>query len=49
MAVAVDPQNGPWPIYEPKAPYRYALEVNQGFFQRKGVAAGARFEFIPAK
>ncbi len=49
MAVAVDPRAGPWPIYEPKAAYRYALEVNQGYFQRKGITPGARFEFIPAK
>jgi hypothetical protein len=49
MAVAVDPQTGPWPIYEPRAAYRYALEVNQGYFMRKGITAGARFEFIPVK
>ncbi len=49
MAVAADPQAGPWPIYEPKAAYRYALEVNQGYFQRKGVTPGARLEFTPAK
>jgi hypothetical protein len=44
MAVATDPERGPWPIYEPKTPYRYALEVNQGFFGRKGIATGARLE-----
>lgn len=49
MAVAVDPQTGPWPIYEPKAAYRYALEVNQGYFQRKGITPGARLEFTAAK
>ncbi|MGQ0550222.1 MAG: DUF192 domain-containing protein [Armatimonadota bacterium] len=49
MAVAADPQAGPWPIYEPKAAYRYALEVNQGYFQRKGITQGARLEFAPAK
>lgn len=49
MAVAADPQAGPWPIYEPRAAYKYALEVNQGFFQRKGISPGARLEFIPAK
>jgi len=49
MAVAADPQAGPWPIYEPKAAYRYALEVNQGYFQRKGITPGARLEFAPAK
>ncbi|MGH2373342.1 MAG: DUF192 domain-containing protein [bacterium] len=49
MAVAVDPLAGPWPIYEPKATYRYALEVNQGYFQRKGITPGARLEFTVAK
>ncbi len=49
MAVVADPQAGPWPIYEPRAPYRYALEVNQGYFQRNGIAEGARLEFIPSK
>jgi len=49
MAVAADPQAGPWPIYEPRAPFRYALEVNQGYFQRKGIAVGARLEFVPSK
>jgi len=49
MAVAADPQAGPWPIYEPKAAYRYALEVNQGYYQRKGITPGARLEFTPAK
>lgn len=49
MAVAADPQAGPWPIYEPRAAYRYALEVNQGYFQRKGITPGARVEFVPAR
>lgn len=48
MAVP-DPQAASIPIYEPGAPYRYALEVNQGYFQRRGITAGARLEFIPAK
>ena len=26
-------------------PYRYALEANQGFFQRNGIAVGGRVEF----
>lgn len=49
MSVAADPTAGPFPIYEPSQPYRYALEVNQGFFQRRGITAGARLELIIAK
>jgi uncharacterized membrane protein (UPF0127 family) len=49
MPIAADPANGPFPIYESSAPYRYALEVNQGFFQRKGITPGTRLELIPVK
>lgn len=42
MAVPADPQTGPWPIYEPSVAYRYALEVNQGFFKKNGIGPGAR-------
>ena len=49
MRVVDDPERGPFPIYEPSEPYRYALEVNQGFFQRKGVTTGARLELTPLK
>src|SRR3970040_543934 len=49
MPIVADPANGPFPIYESSAPYRYALEVNQGFFQRKGITPGARLELIPVK
>jgi uncharacterized membrane protein (UPF0127 family) len=49
MAVAADPENGPFPTYEASAPYRHALEVNQGFFQRKGITTGARLELTPAR
>jgi uncharacterized membrane protein (UPF0127 family) len=48
MDVADDPQNGPFPIYESKRPYRYALEVNQGFFKRKGLGVGAVATYRPA-
>ena len=41
MAVAADPKNGPFPIYESQKPFKYALEVNQGFFKRKGLGIGA--------
>lgn len=47
MQVAPDPANGPFTIYEPGEPYRYALEVNQGYFKRKGFTPGARLELIP--
>ncbi len=32
-------------LHRPAQPYRYALEVNQGFFKRNGVSAGDRVEF----
>lgn len=31
----------------PRAPSRYALEVRQGEFQRRGIARGARVEGLP--
>jgi uncharacterized protein len=31
-------------LHIPARPYRYALEVNQGFFDRNGIAAGDRAE-----
>jgi uncharacterized protein len=31
-------------LHVPARPYRYALEVNQGFFDRNGIAAGDRVE-----
>ncbi len=46
MQVAPDPASGPFTIYDPSAPYRYALEVNQGYFKRKGITPGARLELI---
>lgn len=49
MRVAPDPANGPFTIYEPSAPYRYALEVNQGYFNRKGITPGARLELVPER
>lgn len=49
MQVAPDPANGPFTVYEPKSTYRYALEVNQGYFRRHGISPGARMELIPAK
>lgn len=49
MDVAPDPANGPFRIYEPRQAYRYALEVNRGYFARRGIAPGARLEYIPAR
>ena len=31
-------------LHQPSFPYRYALEVNQGFFDRNGVSVGDRVE-----
>jgi len=42
MAVAKDPQNGPFEIYKPAKTSHYALEVNQGFFPRKNITVGAK-------
>ena len=42
MAVAKDPQNGPFEIYKPAKTSHYALEVNQGFFPRKNLTVGAK-------
>lgn len=47
MAVAADPQEGPFPIYESAKPFRYALEVNQGYFRRKGLGVGAVATYRP--
>jgi uncharacterized membrane protein (UPF0127 family) len=49
MKVAPDPETGPFEIYTPAQAYRYALEVNQGYFARKGITPGARFELVPAR
>ena len=49
MKVAPDPEKGPFDIYAPSRPYRYALEVNQGYFKRKGIEPGVRVELIPVK
>ena len=45
MPVAPDPENGPFVYYTSKAPYRYALEVNQGFFSQHGIDTGADVVF----
>lgn len=45
MKVAPDPDVGPFEIYASRKPFKYALEVNQGYFKRKGIAIGARVQF----
>jgi hypothetical protein len=45
MAVEPDPAR-PQQFYAPGEPYRYALEVNQGYFARRGIEAGARLELL---
>lgn len=47
MAVAPDPERGPFAFYESAKPYRYALEVNQGFFRRNGITVGAQVTYRP--
>lgn len=48
MDVAASPKEGPFPIYESQKPFRYALEVNQGFFKRKSLGIGALGTYKPA-
>ncbi len=48
MTVEPDPER-PANFYAPSMPYRYALEVNMGFFQRNGITPGARLELIIPK
>lgn len=33
------------PTYPAQRPFRYALEVNQGYFARRGIGVGARIEY----
>ncbi|MGH7418216.1 MAG: DUF192 domain-containing protein, partial [Candidatus Rokuibacteriota bacterium] len=47
MAVAPNPREGPFTIYESRAPALYALEVRQGLFKQKGIGVGARVVFTP--
>jgi len=46
MAVEKDPAH-PVAFYSPGQAYRYALEVNQGFFARNGITPGARVTYRP--
>lgn len=45
MTVAPNPQEGPFTIYESRAPARYALEVRQGLFRRYNAGIGTRILF----
>jgi len=47
MQVAPDPAEGPFTIYESAKPYRYALEVNLGFFARHRIEVDAGVRYIP--
>jgi uncharacterized membrane protein (UPF0127 family) len=46
MRVGPNPETGRLDIYEAAKPSRYALEVNQGLFARRGIGVGAKV--IPA-
>jgi uncharacterized membrane protein (UPF0127 family) len=46
MRVGPNPETGRLDIYEAAKPSRYALEVNQGLFARRGIGVGAKI--IPA-
>jgi hypothetical protein len=48
MPVAPDPtaeDPGKFPLYDPHMPYRYALEVNAGFFKVHGISEHAEVRF----
>lgn len=46
MDVEKDPER-PANVYASAKPYRYALEVNQGFFARHRITVGAGVRYIP--
>lgn len=46
MAVAPNPEKGPFEFYQSSKPVRAALEVNQGFFARRGITVGAKLTFV---
>jgi uncharacterized membrane protein (UPF0127 family) len=47
MRVAPDPENGPFETYTPSRPYRYALEVNLGYFNQHELDERAEVHFLP--
>jgi uncharacterized membrane protein (UPF0127 family) len=42
------PAGAVWETYPPRAPYRYAIEVNQGWFDRHGIAIGNHVDLATA-
>ena len=44
-----DPAAGPFAYYGPPKSYRYALEVNTGFFARHEISERAEVRFIPTE
>jgi uncharacterized protein len=47
MKVAADPENGPFEYFPSPRPYRYALEVNLGFFAQHDIDENADVRFSP--
>ncbi len=47
MDVAPNPHTGPFRVYQAAQPCRYALHVNQGFFQRHSLTVGAKVRYTP--
>jgi uncharacterized protein len=50
MPVAPDPtadDQSKFPLYDPHRPFRYALEVNAGFFAKHQISDHAELRFIP--
>jgi uncharacterized protein len=42
------PDGATWVTYPPRGPYRYAIEANQGWFGRHGIAVGDRADVSKA-
>jgi uncharacterized protein len=47
MPVAPNPLTGPYANYSATGPYRYAIEVNEGFFDHHGITPSALVTFVP--
>ena len=50
MPVAADPTSDDptrFPLYGPHQPYRYAIEVNAGFFKQREITERAEVRYIP--
>ncbi|MDD4476873.1 MAG: DUF192 domain-containing protein [Patescibacteria group bacterium] len=46
MNPAENPEEGPWPVYKPDVPYRYAIEVNAGFVKENEIRVGDKTNFV---